>query len=164
MLELATRILIDAGMSRRRALLLVAGAGLLFGAPSALSLTFLHNQDWVWGVGLMLSGLFFALGARKFGVERLRTEVVNAEGCDLHIGRWWSFLVRVVVPVEAVVLMGWWLWQARGWDAEGWLDPFSATSVGTVLMQVAIALVALVALNRWLAAGVRSIDLTEERG
>jgi len=164
MLELATRILIDAGMSRRRALLVVAGAGLLFGAPSALSLTFLHNQDWVWGVGLMLSGLFFALGARKFGVERLRTEVVNAEGCDLHIGRWWSFLVRVVVPVEAVVLMGWWLWQARGWDAEGWLDPFSATSVGTVLMQVAIALVALVALNRWLASGARTTDLTEESG
>ena len=42
---------------------------------AALSLDFLHNQDWVWGVGLMVSGFFFALAARKFGVEKLRTEV-----------------------------------------------------------------------------------------
>jgi NSS family neurotransmitter:Na+ symporter len=112
----------------------------------------------------MLSGLFFALGARKHGLERLRSEVVNAEGCDLPVGRWWSFLVRVVVPMEAVVLMIWWLWQARGWDPDGWLDPFSATSVGTVLLQVAIALVAVVALNGWLAAGGRAGDGVKESG
>ena len=80
------------------------GGGLIFGLPSARSLDILHNQDWVWGVGLMLSGLFFAFGAQRFGLKRLRTEVVNAPGCDLHIGKWWSFLLRVVVPLEAVIL------------------------------------------------------------
>jgi NSS family neurotransmitter:Na+ symporter len=150
MIELASRILMDAGMARRRAVGWVAGAGLVLGMPSALSLDFLHNQDWVWGVGLMLSGFFFALGARRFGVERLRREVVNAEGCDLRIGRWWSFLVAVVVPVEAVVLMLWWLWEARGWDPAGWLHPFHAENVGTVLLQFAVALTALIAANRWL--------------
>ena len=149
MIELVTRLLIDAGMIRRRALGVVICGGLWFGAPSALSLAFLHNQDWVWGVGLMLSGLFFALAARRFGVERLRREVVNAEGANFHVGRWWSFVITVVVPLEAVILMAWWLWEARGWDPEGWLHPFRSATVGTVLLQWLIALILVVLLNRW---------------
>ena len=39
---------------------MVGGAGILFGIPSALRLSVFQNQDWVWGVGLMLSGFFFA--------------------------------------------------------------------------------------------------------
>jgi NSS family neurotransmitter:Na+ symporter len=152
MVELAARNLMDSGMSRKRAVGIVATAGLVFGTPSALSVTFLNNQDWVWGVGLMLSGLFFALGARSFGVDRLRREVVNAEGADLRVGRWWSFLVAVVIPVEALVLMIWWLWGAgTGKEASEWLDPFNSGSVGTVLAQWAVALVALLALNKWMS-------------
>jgi NSS family neurotransmitter:Na+ symporter len=153
MLELATRVLIDFGFSRHRALAWVAGAGLVFGLPSALSMPFLQNQDWVWGLGLMLSGLFFALAARRFGVERLRQEVV-VDGADLAVGRWWSFVISVVVPLEAVILMIWWLGQT--WvSADGvlarWLTPWSTFNTGTVLVQWGIALVALLALNRWLS-------------
>ncbi len=151
MIELATRVLIDFGLARRKAILWVAGAGFVFGAPSALSLNFLNNQDWVWGVGLLLSGLFFAWGARRFGIERLRREVVNAPGHDIEIGTWWSFLIGVVVPVEAVVLIVWWLWQASSGSRHlAWLNPFSVGSAGTVLAQFAVALIALVAMNRWL--------------
>jgi len=149
MLELATRVLIDSGVRRKSAILWVGGAGLLFGAPSALSLTVLGNQDWVWGVGLMLSGLFFSLAARKFGLERLRKDVVNAEGADLQVGRWWVFIVGVLVPVEAVTLMIWWLWGAA--QGEGSWNPLSAGSAGTVLAQWTVALVALLLLNRFLA-------------
>lgn len=151
MLELATRVLIDLGFSRKSALLGVATAGLIFGLPSALSLPVFQNQDWVWGVGLMLSGFFFALAASRFGLERLRREVVNGDGCDLKIGRWWTILVGVVVPVEAVTLMVWWLWEARGWDEQGWLDPMKSASVGTVLLQWTVGIVALLLLNKWLA-------------
>ena len=151
MLELATRVLIDAGLQRKQAILGVAMTGLLVGAPSALSMNLFKNQDWVWGVGLMLSGLFFSLAARRFGLERLRTEVVNGEGSDLHIGRWWVVLVGIVVPVEAVTLMVWWLKTARGWDPAGWLDPFQPETVGTVLLQWTVALVFLLLINRWLA-------------
>jgi NSS family neurotransmitter:Na+ symporter len=150
MVELVSRILMDAGLERKKAVSIVGLVGLALGTPSALSLAFLHNQDWVWGVGLMLSGLFYALGARKFGLERLRRETINGEGADLHIGGWWTFLVGVVVPIEAVILMIWWLWEARGWNPESWLNPFLPESVGTVLLQWAIALVALLALQRWL--------------
>jgi NSS family neurotransmitter:Na+ symporter len=158
MIELATRLLIDAGLTRRKAIGMVMLGGLWFGAPSALSLPFLHNQDWVWGVGLMLSGLFFALAARRFGIEKLRTEVVNGEGADLRVGRWWSFLVGVVVPVEAVILMLWWLWEARGWDPEGWLHPFRAETVGTVLFQWLIALTLVFCLNRWMTRRRKVFD------
>jgi NSS family neurotransmitter:Na+ symporter len=160
MIELVTRLLIDAGLTRHKALGLVVLGGLWFGAPSALSLGFLHNQDWVWGVGLMLSGLFFAIAARRFGVERLRREVVNGDGSDLQVGRWWSFLVGVVVPVEAVILMVWWLWEARSWDPEGWLHPFRAETVGTVLLQWVIALTLLFFLNRWIGR-MQSAEETE---
>ncbi len=154
MLELGTRVLVDRGVPRRRALLWIAAAGLVFGAPSALSTDFLGNQDWVWGVGLMLSGLFFALGARRFGLERLRSEVINAPGADLRIGRWWSFVIGVVVPVEAVVLILWWLVkQAMGGSLHDVLDPLAPFSTGTVLLQWAILLVALWVANRWLAGG-----------
>jgi len=164
MFELATRTLIDAGIERRRALVWVAGAGLVLGAPSALSMEVFGNQDWVWGVGLMLSGLFFAIAAARFGLDRLRREVVNRDGCDLRIGRWWVVVVGVLVPVEAVTLMLWWLWESRSWDPQGWLSPFKSASAGTVLLQWAIALVVLVVLNRWLVrhCGAHRSDGTEE--
>lgn len=148
MVELATRVLIDMGLARRQAIVGVIGAGVVFGAPSALSMTVFQNQDWVWGVGLMLSGLFFAIAAARFGLERMRTEVVNAEGCDLPIGRWWVVAIGILVPVEAVSLLIWWL---RDWRAEGGMDPLATFSVGTVLVQWTVAIVALLLLNRWLA-------------
>lgn len=161
MLELGTRVLVDRGASRKRALLWIGGAGLVFGAPSALSLAFLRNQDWVWGVGLMLSGLFFALGARRFGLERLRGEVINAEGADVRVGRWWTFVIGVLVPVEAVVLILWWLVrEAAGGSVGEALDPFAQFSSGTVIAQWAIALAALLAANRWL--GRATEEVTEE--
>jgi NSS family neurotransmitter:Na+ symporter len=164
MLELATRVLIDLGLRRRPAILAAGAAGLIFGMPSALSMSVFQNQDWVWGVGLMLSGLFFAIVASRFGLERLRTEVVNGPGCDLHVGRWWVVLLGVVVPVEAVTLMVWWLYQARSDDLKGWLDPFATFNVGTVLAQWAVAIVVLLLLNRWLArsGGARKEDVWDE--
>lgn len=148
MLELATRVLIDAGLPRKKAILGVGAAGLVLGAPSALKMEIFQNQDWVWGVGLMLSGLFFALAARKFGLERLRRDVINDENCDLPVGRWWVFLVGILVPVEAVVLLLWWLRDL----SDGWWQPFATYSVGTVLLQWAVALAAFATMNRWLVS------------
>jgi NSS family neurotransmitter:Na+ symporter len=148
MIELASRNLMDAGLPRRKAVAWVGGAVAVFGLPSALSLDVFNNQDWVWGVGLMLSGLFFALVARKFGLEKLRTEDINGEGSDMQVGRWWSFVIGVVVPIEAIVLMVWWLWTAAR-DNPDWLEVFNTFSVGTVIVQWAIGLTALILYNRW---------------
>ncbi len=151
MLELASRVLIDLGITRRQAVLRVAGLTLILGIPSALSLSVFNNQDWVWGVGLMLSGLFFAVTASKYGLERMRKETVNGEGCDLRIGRWWVFVVGMLVPIEAITLIIWWLKDAHDSNPEGWLSPFGSYTVGTVVLQWAIALAALWMANGWLA-------------
>jgi NSS family neurotransmitter:Na+ symporter len=135
MIELATRVLRDAGMSRQRAIRLVGIGGFLLGVPSALSLRFLHNQDFVWGVALMVSGLFFAIGVVTYGVRRFRDAQLNHDHSDIRIGRWWDVVIGVVVPLEALVLLGWWFYQVRGEDLAGWLDPLREANVGTMVVQ-----------------------------
>ena len=151
MIELASRVLIDAGLTRRRAILIVGTSGFLLGLPSALWIGVFRNQDWVWGVGLMLSGLFFAIMVLRYGAARFRARFVNSEGSDLRVGRWWDRAI-VLVALEAVVLMGWWLWQAVDLgDPGATFTPFSEFNVGTVLFQSALVLAAFLAANRWLA-------------
>ncbi len=149
MIELASRILIDLGLTRRRAIAIVGTAGLAFGIPSALSLQIFQNQDWVWGVGLMLSGLFFAFAVLRYGVRKWRETFINTEHSDIRVGAWWDWAIRLVA-VEAVVLMVWWLLQARLGDARATWTVLSSFNIGTVLFQWAVVLIILIALNRWI--------------
>jgi len=153
MIELASRVLIDLGMPRSRAIAVVGAAGVLFGIPSALRLSIFQNQDWVWGVGLMLSGFFFAFAVLRYGVTRWRKTFINHEGSDIHIGAWWDWAMRLVA-VEAVVLALWWLWSARGEDVVATWTFFSSYNVGSVLIQFGIALALVLALNKLLATSV----------
>ena len=157
MVELATRVLRDAGLDRQRAVRLVGIGGFLLGVPSALSLRFLHNQDFVWGVALMVSGLFFATAVVTHGVRRFREEQLNHEHSDIRIGRWWDVVIGVVVPLEALVLLAWWFYQVRGQDLAGWLDPIREANVGTMVMQWGIVLSVLLLGNRWLAKHTQGI-------
>src|SRR5690606_5531732 len=67
MIELATRVLMDAGLRRPQAIACVGLFGFVLGIPSALSLNFLGNQDFVWGVALMISGAFVAFAVIRYG-------------------------------------------------------------------------------------------------
>lgn len=150
MIELASRILMDLGVERRRAVTLVAAAGLLFGIPSALNIEFFRNQDWVWGVGLMISGFFFAFAVLKYGVTRWRETFINQEDSDIRIGAWWDWAIRLVA-VQAVVLAGWWLWSARGSDFRSTWTLFSSYNIGSVVLQFAAVIAVLLLINRRLA-------------
>jgi NSS family neurotransmitter:Na+ symporter len=167
MVELATRVLVDAGVTRGRAIRIVGAGAFLLGLPSALSMPVLKNQDWVWGVGLMLSGFFYTLAIITHGIRRFRQEQLNHEGSNIRIGAWWDVVIGVVVPLEALVLLVWWLVQAWSWDPEGWLRPFAQENVGTVLAQFAIVLVLLIAANRWMVRrtlGSESGNADQEAG
>ena len=159
MVELAARILMDLGLARGKAIALVGVACLLFGAPSALSMDVFANQDWVWGVGLMLSGAFFAFAVLRYGVTEWRETFINHAHSDVRIGAWWDWAIRLVL-VEAVVLMGWWLWGARGADFRSTWTLLSPYNVGTVLIQWGIVLVILIALNDRMARAVTAHDVT----
>jgi NSS family neurotransmitter:Na+ symporter len=163
MFELGARALIDRGWTRGRALTYVTVASLVAGLPSALSLPFFENQDNVWGVGLMLSGLFFGIAILKYGVDRFRKLYVNSEGSDITIGRWWNAAMLLVV-LEALVLLGWWLSQTistEGWAAS--LDPFRRWSLGTFLLQWGVLFVLLLAFNRRIARGQVPVSVAQEK-
>ncbi len=150
MIELAVRVLVDAGVARAKALAAVVALGFVFGLPSARNLDVLGNQDFVWGVALMLSGAFIALVVVRHGVRRFREAHVEAPG-DLPAGRLWEFLIGVAVPIQAVALLGWWMFLATTESfTAAWYDPFEPYSLMSCLVQWGIALAVLFALNRWM--------------
>ena len=152
MLELGVRLCMDMGLSRGRGLGIIAAMAFLFGIPSALWMSVFDNQDWVWGVGLMVSGVFIAFAVWRYGPDRFRRECINAGGSDLAVGRWFNGLIRVVIPLEFVAMLSWWFWlSASTFDREGWWNPFRTSSVGTCVMQWGIALGLLGAFNAVLA-------------
>jgi neurotransmitter:Na+ symporter, NSS family len=152
MFELATRVVMDLGLTRSRALRLVTGATIVFGLPSALSLRFFQNQDWVWGLGLMMSGLFISLAVARYGLRRFRTELVNTADNELNAGRPYEWVLRYLVPLLFAVMFGWWMYQAAAvYDPEGWWNPLHIHSVGTCIVQWGALLAVLLFLNRRLA-------------
>lgn len=134
LIELTTRVFIDYGMERKKAIKIVAGAGFVLGLPSALNLDFFTNQDWVWGVALILSGAFIAFSINKFGVDKFRQEIINAPGSDIKIGKWFNYSIKYLIPFQAIVLLLWWLISSVTWDSEWW-NPFHVENAGTCLLQ-----------------------------
>ncbi len=152
MLELATRLFMDFGFARRKALTLVYVATLLLGIPSAVSMKVFNNQDWVWGLGLIVSGLFFTFAVLKFGVERFRRTFLDVPYNDLRVGHWFNGLMKGLIPAEALLMLGWWFYQSVQWDPQHWWDPLSPFSLVTCLVQWGVLLVCLMMLNRKLVA------------
>jgi NSS family neurotransmitter:Na+ symporter len=148
--EVITRTLVDAGINRKKAIGWVGIGVFILGFPSAISLRVLRNQDWVWGVALILAGLFFAIAVIKNGVDRFRKEELNHENSDLQIPKWWNLIIYLLVPIEAMVLIVWFLLEAKAQDPAAWLQPFKEYNVGTVLFQFALVLVVLISANRWI--------------
>lgn len=157
MFELGTTNLMNFGFQRRKAAMVVGTAAFLFGIPSALSITFLDNQDWVWGVGLLISGLLTALAILKYGVNRARAEI--NETSDLHVGRWWTGCIRMF-PVVFLVLFSWWVYQSVRDNPETWWNPLETFSTGTLALQWGIVLVLVLALNRFFADRVKDGPMT----
>jgi NSS family neurotransmitter:Na+ symporter len=151
MIELAVRVLVDAGLTRTRAVGAVAGLGFVLGIPSAVNLEFLGNQDFVWGVALMISGAFVAFAVIRYGTARFRRDAIEGAPGDWSPGAAWDLLITYVVPLQAVALLVWWLsLAATVYAPESWYDPFDPYSVMTCLVQWGAALALLVGLNRWM--------------
>lgn len=168
MIELASRILMDAGWDRGKAVKAVTAAIIIVGMPSALDLTIFQNQDWVWGVGLMISGLFISLLVTMYGSTKFRKEFINTSPNGWHVGVWFEWVLKYLIPAQFVVMFGWWMYTAATvYDPAGWWnpDPFNHTfSVGTCVVQWGIALTLLIAFNKRLATASTSqvVEAEEE--
>lgn len=150
MVELSARVLVDAGIPRSRAVWIICAIGFALGAPSALSIDFLSNQDFVWGVALMISGALLSFALLKHGLTAFRRSTLEDEG-DLPAGRMWEFLVGYAVPVQALVLLVWWGWRATTADfTAAWWNPLEPFSLMSCLVQWGLGMILVVGVNRWL--------------
>ncbi len=135
MLELATRVLIDFGWKRKKAVLMIGLLAFLFGVPSALSLDFFNNQDWVWGLGLLLSGAFFIFIVNQLGIETFLRDWIGLTSTNKRIKIGAVILFKLIMPLQFLVMIVWWFSQSILWNPETWWNPFRTYSLGTTLLQ-----------------------------
>ena len=96
------------------------------------------------------------------GASRFRSEVIDNQDHDWNAGRLWDTAIRFAIPSLAVVLLGWWLYQAASvYSPDRWFDPFDPFSVMTCLAQWGIVLAVFILLNRWMARRALSRLLNE---
>ncbi len=146
-LELPTRVFVDAGFKRSRAIAMVVGCSYLLGIPSARNLNILSNQDFVWGVALMISGAFVAFTIVRNGARQIRT-VDLADPGDWTLKVWWERVITYFIPIAAFILLVWWLVQSA--STERWYNPLESFSIMTCLVQWTLIIVILLLLNRWM--------------
>ena len=118
--ENAVKNFVDAGWGRKKAIGVLTLGMLLLGLPSAMLIlpvngtptpVFLDNQDFVWGLGLVVSGAFIYFLVWKYGITRFRENYINSRFADMKVGRWFDILFKYVIPVELVVMSAWFIYQ-----------------------------------------------------
>jgi len=147
MLELATRLFMDFGFSRKKSTWLIFGITALFGLPSALSMDFFNNQDWVWGIGLLVSGAMFTFVVIKIGATRFVDEWYQPEKYR-NFARWaFRILFYFLLPLEFMAMVTWWLYQSTLWLPDKSWDFFEPYSLATTFIQWGFILLTGIALN-----------------
>jgi NSS family neurotransmitter:Na+ symporter len=150
-LELPTRVLVDTGLKRSKAIWVMVAVVYLLGIPSARNLNLLSNQDFVWSIGLMISGAFVAFAVISEGVKKLIREI-NVSETDWSVGAYWSLTIRLFIPLAAFILLFWWLFLSATVLAPGdWYNPMNPFSVMTCLVQFFIVTAIFVGFNRRIA-------------
>jgi len=152
MVELAVRNLGDAGINRKKAAILTGVISFIFGIPSAYFASFLDNQDMVWGVGLLISGVLFAIVVYKNGIEKTRA-IINKESWT-HVGAWFNWCV-IAIPFLFVIIFGWWIWQAVTWYPGTWWNPLKTMSPATMVVQWLIVGGLILLANNWFAKVIK---------
>jgi len=149
MFELANKILMDYGLTRKFSVSITGFSSLIFGIPSALSLKFFNNQDWVWGIGLLLSGFFFIFFVLKFGIKNYIVQFLNEHKkyFEKHQPKLKIFLFIMII--EFLIMLIWWFVQSINWYPLSWWNPFEEFSLGTCIFQwVLLILVGLILTNK----------------
>lgn len=157
MMELAARNVMDFGIQRRPAVIAITLVAFAGGIPSALSLDVFANQDNVWGVGLLISGLFASIAMMRFGLERARA-TLDADS-DFRVRGWWKVLIGLF-PAMFAVVFGWFIYLSISDPEQTWYNPFQTFSVGTMVVQWGILVIVLLLLNNVISRKITSGPLT----
>ena len=148
--EVGVANLVTAKWNRKKAVIIICTVTFICGIPSAYSLDFLNNQDYVWGVALLISGIFTAIAIMKFGVEKIRKNHLNQPGIGkIKTGNWFNLLIYIN-PLIIGIILTWLITKTLLSDSDQWWNPFISESTGTLIFQWLIVLIILLLSNKWL--------------
>ena len=154
MVELSSKTFVDVGISRKKSTFWICLGAFIFGVPSAMNLTVFANQDFVWGLGLLISGAFIAFVVIKSGTIEFRVQNINiSDSRTIKTGVWFDVLIKYIIPAEAIILVGWWIYRsAFEFAPETWFNPLDPYSVATCLVQFGIVAGVLLIFNKKIAS------------
>ncbi|MCY4172367.1 MAG: sodium-dependent transporter [Bacteroidetes bacterium] len=159
MIEIVVRSVIDFGVNRSHAIIGVSLAVLVLGIPSAINLGFFENQDFVWGLALIISGAFMAFVVIRQGARSFREKEIDNLSSDWSCGRSWDIMMNYIVPVLACALLGWWLWlSGTVYAPDTWYNPLDTFSLMTCIAQWGAVIGILLVLNRMISKRILSIN------
>jgi len=153
MIELFTKNLMDMGISRKKSAVRVILFFIIFGFPSAYSLDYFSNQDWVWGVGLILTGLFILFGVAKYGITKFKTDLVDGDA-DFKVPTSYFRICVIANLIIGVFLIYWWM--SQGYSANPWFDKnglwnvFDVYANASIVTQWGLVLLIGLLLNKYL--------------
>jgi len=152
MIELFLQNVLDLKLPKQQTLILVISCFIAFGFPSAWSLDFFSNQDWVWGVGLIVTGLFIMIGVAFNKPGQFKEEAIDM-GSDITLStRFFSLAIYINVFV-GIFLIYWWLSQdfsATWFDENGRWDLFGTYSNASTITQWVTVIIIGIMLNKFL--------------
>ncbi len=149
MLELGVHMLRNFGVSRTYSVMILFVIALIMGIPSAVNINFLNNQDWVWGVGLLISGFFFSVLVHRYGAEKFTQEVFPLAPSVFRSG--FLAIIKWAIPLEFLILLTWWGFQSIKENPSDWWLPFESDGLATCLLQWGILVMILVGMSRWMS-------------
>lgn len=153
MIELFIKVLGDMGFTRNSGAVRAAAFCILFGLPSAWSLDFFNNQDWVWGIGLVISGLFIIFAVVKHGALKFKANFIDADS-DFKANDYY-FQITMLVNIPLGLYLIYW-WMSQGYSDYPWFNEnghwnlIDVYSNATVVTQWVAVIVVGILLNGWL--------------
>lgn len=152
MIELFLQNVADLNVSKRKTLVIVIVCFIVFGFPSAWSLDFFSNQDWVWGVGLIVTGLFILIAVAMNNPVQFKQETID-KGSDMILPSSYFRLAIFLNILIAFFLIYWWLSQdysATWFTEDGAWDLFGVYSNASTITQWTMVIVIGILLNKYL--------------
>lgn len=152
MIELFMQNVADLNISKRNTLVFVIVCFIVFGFPSAWSLDYFSNQDWVWGVGLIVTGLFILIAVAMNNPVKFKESTIDI-GSDMILP---SGFFRIAITANIAIgffLIYWWLSQdysSTWFNEKGQWDLFGTYSNASTITQWGIVILAGLLLNGYL--------------
>lgn len=141
------------GFNRHKSSLRAGLFCIIFGFPSAYSLDFFNNQDWVWGIGLVISGLFIVFAALRYGPIKFKRELIDVDS-DFKVNNLYFSICLIFNIGLGVILIYWWMSQGYSqypWFNEaGYWNVFDIYSNASIITQWSLLIIFGVIFNKWI--------------